>query len=115
MQFPTRLELIEAFGLEPLQEDATEAYRRYAKRTSDGSIEIEFSFSGVGESFQIVLRCGAHVIVTVSSERTSLIEIYRGNNGAGIRVVFEIEGVQSEALLILEPNIKCHWWTIRTK
>ena len=53
MRFPTRLEFLEAFGIEPIQEDPTEGYCRYAKQSRDGKTEVEFSLSAAGESFQV--------------------------------------------------------------
>lgn len=113
MNFPNTIEFLEAFGLEPIEEDPNMAYCRYVKQSIDG-IELDISFSAVTESFQVVLRFRDKELVTVSSERVRFIEIMNDHFGSGIRVVFDVQGGTSEAVVRIEPDLHCYWWTLRS-
>ncbi|RMX11838.1 hypothetical protein EBQ34_09725 [Vandammella animalimorsus] len=113
MNFPDTAEFLEAFGIEPVEEDPHMAYCRYVRKSADGFQELDFSFSAVTESFQVVLRGGGKDLMKVSSERCRLIEIRRNLAGFEIHVVFDISGATSEVVMVFEPDIYCHWWTLR--
>lgn len=113
MEFPSTLEFMEAFGLEPIDEDASMGYCRYVKRSEDGLRELDFSFSAVTESFQVGFRCGGKEVMLVSSEKVRLVELRNDKIGSGFRVVFDFNGETSEAVVTLEPELHCHWWTLR--
>lgn len=70
---------------------------------------MDFSFSAVSESFQVILRCGGEELATISSEGVRLIEIRNDQSGAGVHVVFDVGSGKSEATLIMEPYLHCHW------
>jgi len=114
MQFPDSTEFLEMFGIEPTEEDPGTAYCRYVKPSVDGLYELDISFSAVAESFQAVLRLRDKELVTVSSEKARLIELWRNDSGSGVRVIFDVHGGTSEAVLTLEPDLHCHWWTLRS-
>lgn len=114
MKFPGKFEFLDAFGIEPTEEDPSLAYCRYLKESSSDGCEIEISFSGVAESFQIVLRINERELINISSEKVNTIEIYSDKTGAGLRVIFDLAGAQAEALVTLEPDLHCHWWLLRT-
>ena len=113
MKFPSELDFLESFGIEPVEVDASMAYCRYVKASDDGAGELDFSFSAVSESFQVVLRCAGHEMASVSSENASLIEIRATQRGTGIHVVFDAHGGKSEAEVTLEPSLHCSWWYVR--
>lgn len=113
MNFPNTDDFLEAFGIEPVEEDPSMAYCRYVKTALDGGLEVDISFSAVTESFQVVLRCGGHEVATVSSESVKAIELRHDGSGSGVHVVFNIHGMTSEALVTLEPELSCRWWTLR--
>jgi len=69
MEFPSTFDFLETFGIEPIEEDPSMAYCRYVKRSSDGRLELDMSFSAVADSFQVVLRCDGKKVMAVSSER----------------------------------------------
>lgn len=104
---------MEAFGLEPIDEDESMAYCRYVKRSDDGTRELDFSFSAVTDSFQVGFRCGGMEVMLVSSEKVRLIELRNDRSGTGVRVVFDFQGATSEAVVTLEPELHCYWWTLR--
>ena len=113
MDFPTKGDFLEAFGIEPVEEDASMAYCRYVKQSPDGFRDLDISFSAVTESFQLVLRCGGKEVVSVSSERVRLIELRRDQSGSGLHVVFDVRDGTSEAVVTLEPDLHCRWWSLR--
>lgn len=114
MEFPSKFDFLETFGIEPVEEDPSMAYCRYVKQSSDGLQDLDISFSAVAASFQVVLRCGGKELVTVSSEKVRLVELRRDQSGSGIHVVFDIREGTSEAVVTLEPDLHCHWWTLRS-
>lgn len=88
---------------------------RYRFNSKSNGLELDISFSAIQESFQILLYCGGQEVVNFVSERTTKMELYRDSSGSGLRVHFEVSGVQAEAIVTLEPTIKCRWWLIRTE
>ncbi|WP_200157352.1 hypothetical protein [Allochromatium vinosum] len=114
MEFPSTADFLEAFGIEPVEEDPGMAYCRYVKQSGDGLQELDISFSAVAKSFQVVLRCGGRELVSVSSEKVRLIKLRRDHSGSGIHVVFDVRDGTSEAVVTLEPDLRCHWWTLRS-
>lgn len=115
MGFPNSDDFLNAFGIEPIEEDPSMAYFRYVKTSPRGGLEIDFSFSAVAASFQVVLSCSGHEIATVSSEKVKSIELRHDGFGSGVHVVFDIQGITSEALITLEPKLNCRWWTLRSE
>ena len=113
MEFPSTVDFLETFGIEPIEEDPSMAYYRYVKQSNDGRQELDISFSAVSESFQVVLRCGGKEAMTVSSEKVRLVELRRDHSGSGVHVVFDVRDGTSEAAVTLEPDLHCHWWTLR--
>jgi len=111
MSFPDAYDFLQAFGLEP-EEDSSMGYFRYLKKSYNDQIEIDFSFSAICYSFQVVLLCSGHKLATISSEQVQSIKLRKDKLGSGINVVFDIQGVTSEALIILEPELSCKWWTL---
>lgn len=114
MKFPSTDDFLQAFGIEPIEEDSSLAYCRYAKQSPDGELEIDISFSAVSESFQVVLRHNGCDVVTVSSEKARLVEIFSDESGSGIRAIFNLGDVMSEAVVTFEPKLTCRWWTLRS-
>lgn len=115
MDFPSTDEFLEMFGIEPIEEDPSMAYCRYVKVSPGGEVEIDFSFSAASESFQAVLRFSGNELATISSEKVKSIKLRRDASGSGVHVVFDIHGVTSEAWIKLEPEVSCHWWTLRSE
>jgi hypothetical protein len=110
--FPSTDDFLQAFGLEPIESDRDSAYCRYVKPSSDGNTEIDFSFNAAARSFQAVLRCGGNEIAAICSEKVKFIEIRHDKTMSGLHVVFDIDGVLSEALIALEPTLHCKWWLL---
>ncbi|WP_137940383.1 hypothetical protein [Chitinivorax sp. B] len=114
MKFPSTADFLEVFGIEPVEEDPSMAYCRYVKQSSDGLQELDISFSAVAESFQVVLRCSGKELVRVSSERVQFIELQQDMSSFRVHVVFDVLDGASEVVVTLEPELHCHWWTLRS-
>lgn len=115
MDFPNKAQFMENFGIEPIREDPSLSLCLYRLQSPHGDVEMEISFSGAAESFQFRLECGGREVASLVSERAERIEFYREEGGSGIRAVFTIQGVNAEAIVILEPEISCRWWVLRTE
>ena len=113
MIFPSELEFLEAFGLDPVETDTSIGMCRYIQNSKTSGIEIDISFSAVMKSFQVALRLFKHEIATISSENVSSIEIVNDAQGEGIHIIFDICDSISEARVTLYPEITCRWWTLR--
>lgn len=113
MKFPSTKDFYDVFNINPVEEDPTMAYCRYVKSSEDGFLEMDVSFSAVAESFQIVLKCNSKDVVTISSEKARLVELQQDQAGSRVHVLFDIDGVVSEAVATLHPHLHCHWWTLR--
>lgn len=113
MDIPSAMDFLEAFGIEPTEEDPGTAFFRYVVRSQDGLHEMDISFSGVSDSFQVALRCGGKEAMVVSSEKVQTIELRQDQSESGVHVRFDIGGVMSEALVTLAPSLHCRWWTLR--
>lgn len=113
MEFPGEDGFLEEFGIEPIEVDQGLALCRYRVKSKSGDLEMDFSFSAVMESFQVVLKIAKHELAIISSENVKSIEVVRDGSEAGVRVVFDIYGSTSEAMVIFEPDLKCRWWALR--
>lgn len=114
MEFPSTADFLEAFGIEPIEEDPSMAYCRYLKESPGGLQEMDVSFSAVSESFQVVLRFSGKEVVKVSSEKVRFVKLWHDQSGSGIHVMFDVGDGVSEAVITLEPDLHCHWWTLRS-
>lgn len=113
MEFPSVNDFLMEFGIEPVEIDPNLSLCRYIKKSHSSELEVDFSFSAVMGSFQVVLRLAEQELAIISSESVKIIELVRGDAGAGIHVVFDIFNSTSEAWLMLEPDVSCRWWTLR--
>ncbi|MGY4523808.1 hypothetical protein [Pseudomonas sp. TE21394] len=113
MEFPNENDFLEEFGIEPIEVDQDLALCRYKVKSQNSDLELDFSFSAVMESFQVVLKLAKQELAIISSENVKSIEFVRGGSEAGIRVVFDIGDSISEAMVTFEPDLSCRWWTLR--
>ncbi|HEF4760088.1 TPA: hypothetical protein SAN82_002519 [Pseudomonas putida] len=115
MEFPSENDFLEEFGIEPIEVDPSLALCRYNVKSSNSDLELDFSFSAVMESFQVVLKIARQELAVISSESVRSIDVVRESSGAGVRVVFDICDSISEARIIFEPDLNCRWWTLRKR
>jgi len=109
MQIPCIEDFMECFGMEPIEKDPEMAYLRYIKTSDDGAWGLDFSFSGIMRSFQVVFRHAEKEIGRICSERTKKVEIRMDKFSSGVHVEFEISGCTAEANIILDPYMHCNW------
>ena len=113
MNYPTVEDFLEEFGIYPVEVDPSLALCRYTKKSGNSGPEVDISFSAVMRSFQVNLKVAGRELAVISSESVSSIELVRDASGAGVRVVFDVSGLVSEAIVMLEPEVSCRWWTLR--
>lgn len=113
MKFPDATDFLMEFGIEPVELDPSLSLCRYITKSHSSELEVDFSFSAVMGSFQVVLRLAEQELAIISSESVKIIELFRDDAGAGVHVVFEICNSTSEAWVMLEPDVSCRWWTLR--
>jgi len=116
MKVPCVEDFMESFGMKPVEtkEDPDLRIFLYRAKSNDGKLEIDFSFSEIMSSFQILLRCCDREIGVICSEKMQKIEIYKEKYKSGIKVVFEISGCSSEVDIIIEPDLYYHWSILQT-
>ncbi|MBJ9978337.1 hypothetical protein IAE35_23205 [Pseudomonas sp. S75] len=113
MEFPSMIDFLEEFGIEPVEVDPSLALCRYVKKSKTSEFEIDVSFSAVMKSFQVVLRSSTQDLAVVSSENVKSIKLMRSGPEAGVHVMFENYHSISEARVIFEPEVSFRWWTLR--
>ncbi len=114
MKHPTELEFLEALDIEPIEKNVEESFYRFLLSYEKENTELEFSFSGVEDSFQVILRTGGRTIALISSEKAEEIEILEGHHGPFLKILFQIEGFAAQATLHLLPLPYCEWTLITT-
>lgn len=112
MIFPKPFDILETFGLEPVEEDSSIGYYLYTIHSFNYNIDMDISFNGIERSFQVVLRCNGKEISTVSSEKVKSVKIRKDLSGSGIHVLFDYSDESAEALITLEPELKFSWWIL---
>jgi hypothetical protein len=113
MDFPSTTDFLATFGIEPAEVDPGLAYCRYVRRSADGELELDFSYSMVARSFQVMLKHRGNELAIISSERVRRVQIRQEHGTAGILVEFDVPGGTAEAFVRLEPDLHCRWWTLR--
>ena len=113
MEFPSTNDFLERFGIEPVEIDPSSGLFRYITKSPRSELKVDFSFSVVMRSFQLVLRLDEQELAIISSESVRSIELFRDDAGAGVHVVFDICNSISEAWVMLDPDVSCRWWTLR--
>ena len=113
MEFPSTNDFLMEFGIEPIEIDPSLSLCRYITKSHSSELEVDFSFSAVMGSFQVVLRLAEQELAIISSESVKIIELFRDDAGAGVHVIFDVCNSTSEAWVMLEPDVSCRWWTLR--
>lgn len=114
MDFPSVSDFLMEFGIEPVEVDPSMAYCKYVLISKKNSFEVDISFSAVMESFQINVRVNGNEVMMISSEKVESIKLFRQGAVAGGHIVFDMVGLRSEAKVLIEPEVSCRWWSLRT-
>ena len=113
MRYPSNLDFLEVFGLDAVDVDESRACSYYRKFSDDGALCLDFSFSEIEHSFQVVLYHRDVAVMQVVSENVRSVALQCDKLSRSIHVVFGLDGAMSEATVTLEPAIHCDWWTLR--
>lgn len=107
MNFPSPLDFLEKFGIEPLSIDTDTGVETYEIRQND--LTLRFSFSEVLRSFQINLACKGTPTCMISSEAMKSANIVETSDATGLNVEFEFRGIIAELTITLYPHIEINW------
>lgn len=113
MKIPSELDFLAALGIEPIDSDPVEGTYSYLIQTPDGERELDISFSALMDFFQLRYRVKGEEVIYLSSERAQSIELFHERNRTTLKVIFEIEGVDAEAIISLAPQLHCHWTVLK--
>ncbi|MBV6288535.1 hypothetical protein [Pseudomonas aegrilactucae] len=109
MAYPSTLDFLESFGIEPTEVDSSIAMSRYLVKSGTSGVVFDFSFSEIMNSFQVSMCLGNQVLATLSSEGVETIDIFHDPQADGIRIRFNIDNSLAHARLTLSPDINLHW------
>lgn len=112
MTFPSEEEFLFAFGAEPAESDPSDGYFLYAFEDCGGPLKAMISFNVIERSFQVRLLIAGRDVIVVSSEKVESLRIHQDRRGSSLRAIFDIDGIISEAEVIVSPALSCRWWTL---
>jgi hypothetical protein len=107
---PHELELIEFFGVQPVERAAEDGYWCFELKDEPG-IKLRFSFNVFERSVQTEVSVGDAVIDTVSHELAERLRV----EGAELRGTFTTADANTLLVLSVTPTIKVRWSTLRTR
>jgi len=106
MKYPTQLQLLEFFGVEPVIQDDVTAYTV----SDDGGLVLTLSFNIADDSLQTSLLFGERVIAVVSQEGMTRFWISDGV----LMCEFVHENVRINLAVSTHPNIHVEWSGLRS-
>ncbi len=111
MDIVSEFDFLDVFGLEPEDKDISIGYFRYIKK-SDCNVELDFSFSAILKSFQIIFRLDGKEIYLFSSESLLSLKLQQTLKGDGVYIEFNYANTKSVGELTLKPNVHFHYWSM---
>ena len=105
MKYPTQLELLEFFGVEPVIQENVTAYTV----SDDNDLALTLSFNTADDSLQTSLQIGERVIAVVCQEGMSRFWISDGV----LMCEFVHEDVRISVAVSTHPNIHVEWSGLR--
>lgn len=106
MIYPSCLELLEFFGVEPEQSDDVTLFR-----VCDSlGVSLDFSFNASDDSLQTAMNVAGHCICLVSHERMTRFWIEQGI----LRAEFVFDDYTTVLCLLTRPTIQVRWGSLRT-
>ncbi|MFM9860704.1 hypothetical protein RUR49_19790 [Pseudoxanthobacter sp. M-2] len=112
MTFPSEEEFLAAFGVEPAESDLSVGSFLYVFEDCDGPLKAMVSFNAVERSFQVRLLIAGRDVIVVSSEKVESLRIHQDRRSSSLRAIFDIDGIISEAEVIVSPALSCRWWAL---
>ena len=105
MIYPSELELLEFFGVEPERSDDVTLFR-----VADSvGVRLEFSYNDVDDSVQTALYVSVRCICVVSCERMSRFWIDQGT----LHAEFSYSDHTVNVSVLVEKSIQVNWSTLR--
>ncbi len=102
------IELLDFFGVEPLERDAADGYWAY-EVTDQRGVTLRFSFSLYERSVQTVVRLGESVVASVSYEGA----VSMRREGAVLRCDFLASGAKGTLSMSFGEAVRVDWATLR--
>lgn len=109
VQIPSELDFLAALGIEPVDSIPAEGGYHYLIQSPDGERELDINFSAIVDFFQLRYRVKGEEVVYLSSEKLQSIELFHDKNRTTLKVIFDIDGVDAEAVVALTPQMHCSW------
>ena len=106
MKYPSQLQLLEFFGVEPVVQDDVTAYTV----SDDGGLALTLSFNTTDDSLQTSLQVGERVIAVVSQEGMTRFWISEGV----LMCEFVHEDVRINLVVSTHPKIYVEWSGLRS-
>jgi hypothetical protein len=106
MIYPSNLELLEFFGVEPERSDDVTLFRV----CDPLDVSLEFSFNEADDSVQTALHVAGHCICVVCHERMTRFWIEQGT----LRAEFAFGDYITALSLLTRPTIRVNWSGLRT-
>lgn len=110
LEVPGELELIEFFGVEPMERAPQDGYWCFELKDAHG-IHIRFSFKVFERSIQTALSFGGEIFETVSHELAERLHV----SGDELQATFTATDAKTLLTIRVTPNIKVRWSTLRTQ
>jgi hypothetical protein len=110
---PDELELLDFFGVEPLESAPEDGYWCY-EVTDQFKVRARVSFSIFERSLQIVLSCNDREIMTVSQEGAVKLTTFETSSGLTLHCEFVYADAHSAVSIQVRPEIKVNWSILKT-
>ena len=105
MKYPSELDLLHFFGVEPQEEDNVTKYTV----TDSSGIELTFSFDSVEDSLQCALRVNSQFIVLLSHEGLTRLWI----DEFSLNAEFSQSSHRVKVQIVVQPAITVTWSGLR--
>lgn len=106
MKYPSELELLEFFGVEPVAQDDVTVYTV----CDDSGLALALSFNTADDSLQTTLQVGERIIAVMCQEGMTRLWISDGV----LRCEFMLEDVRVNVAVCTHPSIRVEWSGLRT-
>jgi hypothetical protein len=110
LEVPEELELIDFFGVDPLERAPQEGYWSFEVK-DDRGVTLRFSFNLFERSIQTELSIGGPVFETVSHELADRLHLGLGE----LRATFAAANAKTLLTVTVTPTIKVRWSTLRSR
>lgn len=107
---PDERELIEFFGVEPVERAPEDGYWCFEVKDERG-VKLRFSFNAFERSIQTVLSAGDAVFDTVSHELADRLQV----SGSELRATFAAADARTLLVISVTPTVNVRWSILRTR